>query len=680
MNIFNTPLTALKGIGEKRAGDFEKMDIRSLYDLLYYFPSRYQDRQVFLNIASLTNGDEACVKCFIKSPVRMVRVRKMTIANAVAEDETGSIKVVWYNNRFIDKQIKTETPYIFYGKVTKGKSGLQLTNPVVEKGENEGESTGRIIPVYRRIASVPQKIIRSAITSALEYSKELLFSAIPEQVEEKYNIMSVFDALTQIHFPENEEMLVKARQRFLFEDFFLLQTAMGKLRKREREEGIKFGNTNVDGFLSKLPFALTDAQQRVISEIREDIVKGKCVKRLVQGDVGSGKTVVGMCACFMALSNGYQSAFMAPTEILAKQHFENFKRLMPYAKVGLLTSSVRKKEKNVTLEALANGEIGIAVGTHALIQDNVKFKNLGMIIADEQHRFGVVQRQKLIEKGDNPHILVMTATPIPRTLSLIMYGDLNVSVIDTLPPGRQEIKTFLLSESYRQRAYGFVKKTIDQGGQAYVVCPLVDESEVLDLKNAVNFAENLRKEMPDVTVGLVHGKMKEEEKNKVMQSFKDGETDILVSTTVIEVGVDVPNATLMIIENAERFGLSQLHQLRGRVGRGDKQSYCIAFAKTSNALTLERLKIFESSADGFYISEEDLKLRGPGDFFGTRQSGVPLIESVSGEIDTEILYAARNAVEDLKDKTLSVTDTERKIINFMINRKFFDEHLKNILN
>ena len=680
MNIFSTPLTSLKGIGEKRAEDFEKMDIRSLYDLLYYFPSRYQDRQVFLNIASLTNGDEACVKCFIKSPVRMVRVRKMTIANAVAEDETGSIKVVWYNNRFIDKQIKTETPYIFYGKVTKGKSGLQLTNPVVEKGENEGESTGKIIPVYRRIASVPQKVIRSAITSALEYSKELLFSTIPKQVEEKYNIMSVFDALTQIHFPENEEMLVKARQRFLFEDFFLLQTAMGKLRKREREEGIKFGDTNVDGFLLKLPFTLTDAQQRVISEIRGDIVKGKCVKRLVQGDVGSGKTVVGMCACFMALSNGYQSAFMAPTEILAKQHFENFKKLMPYARVGLLTSSVKKKEKNVTLEALANGEIDVIVGTHALIQDNVKFKKLGMIIADEQHRFGVVQRQKLIEKGDNPHILVMTATPIPRTLSLIMYGDLNVSVIDTLPPGRQEIKTFLLSESYRQRAYGFVKKTIDEGGQAYVVCPLVDESEVLDLKNAVNFAENLRKEMPDVTVGLVHGKMKEEEKNKVMQSFKDGETDILVSTTVIEVGVDVPNATLMVIENAERFGLSQLHQLRGRVGRGDKQSYCIAFAKTSNALTLERLKIFESSTDGFYISEEDLKLRGPGDFFGTRQSGVPLIESISGEIDTEILYAARNAVEDLKDKKISVTDTERKIINFMINRKFFDEHLKNILN
>ena len=378
MNIFNTPLTSLKGIGEKRAKDFEKMGISSLYDLLYTFPVRYQDRQVFLNIESLTNGDEACVKCFIKSPVKMVRVRKMTIANAVAEDETGSIKVVWYNNRFIDKQIKTDTEYIFYGKVTKGKSGLQLTNPVVEKGENQGESTGKIIPVYRRIASVPQKVIRSAVELALDYAKELLFSPVPKQVEEKYEIMPVFDALSEIHFPKTEEGLVKARQRFLFEDFFLLQIAMLKLRGKEREEGIIFRNTDISHFLKSLPFTLTDAQQRVISEIRGDLVKGKCIKRLVQGDVGSGKTVVGMSACFMAMQNGYQSAFMAPTEILAKQHLENFKKLMPDLKTGLLTSSVKKKEKTAVLEGLEKGEIDVVIGTHALIEDNVKFENLGI--------------------------------------------------------------------------------------------------------------------------------------------------------------------------------------------------------------------------------------------------------------------------------------------------------------
>ncbi len=680
MNILNTPLTALKGIGEKRAKDFEKMEINSLYDLLYYFPVRYQDRQVFLDIENLSNGDEACIKCFIKSPVKMVRVRKMTIANAVAEDETGSIKVVWYNNRFIDKQIKTDTEYIFYGKVTKGKSGLQLTNPVVEKGENQGESTGKIIPVYRRVASVPQKVIRSAVSSALEYSKELLFSPVPKQVEEKYGIMSVFEALSEIHYPKSEEGLTRARERFLFEDFFLLQTAMLKLRGREREDGLVFENTNVSGFIKNLPFTLTDAQQKVISEIRGDLVNKKCIKRLVQGDVGSGKTVVGMAACFIAVENGYQAAVMAPTEILAKQHFESFKKLMPGMNIGLLTSSVKKREKDATLNALEKGEIDIVIGTHALIQDNVKFKTLGIIIADEQHRFGVVQRQKLIEKGNNPHVVVMTATPIPRTLSLIMYGDLNVSVIDSMPPGRQEIKTYLLSESYRQRTYGFIENIIKEGGQAYVVCPLVDESEVLDLKNATSFAEKLKEDMPTVTVGLVHGKMKEDEKNKVMQAFKKGETDILVSTTVIEVGVDVPNATVMVIENAERFGLSQLHQLRGRVGRGNKQSYCMAFAKTANALTLQRLKIFESSTDGFYISEEDLKLRGPGDFFGTRQSGVPMLESMSGELDTQILYRARNAVEDLKDKKLVADSNEKKIISFMINRKFLDDNLKNILN
>ncbi len=656
------------------------MEIKSVYDLLYYFPVRYQDRQIFSDIENLSNGDEVCIKCFIKSPVKMARVRKMTIANAIAEDETGSIRVVWYNNRFIDKQIKTETPYIFYGKVTKGKSGLQLTNPVVEKGENEGESTGKIIPVYRRVASVPQKVIRSAVSSALEYSKELLFSAVPKQVEERYDIMPVFDALSEIHYPTNESSLAKARERFLFEDFFLLQTAMHKLRGMEKEEGLIFKNTNVSGFISNLPFALTDAQQKVISEIRGDLIKGKCIKRLVQGDVGSGKTVVGMSACFIAVENGYQAAVMAPTEILAKQHFESFKKLMPGMNIGLLTSSVKKKEKELTLNALENGGIDIIIGTHALIQDNVKFKNLGIIIADEQHRFGVVQRQKLIEKGNNPHVIVMTATPIPRTLSLIMYGDLNVSVIDSMPPGRQEIKTYLLSESYRQRAYGFIENIIKEGGQAYVVCPLVDESEVLDLKNATAFAEKLKEDMQGVKVGLVHGKMKEEEKSLVMQSFKNGETDILVSTTVIEVGVDVPNATVMVIENAERFGLSQLHQLRGRVGRGDKQSYCMAFAKTANAKTIERLKIFESSTDGFYISEEDLKLRGPGDFFGTRQSGVPMLESMSGSLDTEVLYKARNAVEDLKDRKLRADVNEKKIISFMINRKFLDDHLKNILN
>ncbi len=681
MNVLTMPITVLKGIGEKRAKDFEKMGINSVYDLIYYFPVRYQNRKVFLEIDNLTNGDEACVKCFIKSPVKMARVRKnLTVANAVAEDETGSIKVVWYNNKYIDKQIKTDTPYIFYGKVTKGKSGLQLTNPVVEKGENEGESTGKIIPVYRRVASVPQKVIRSAVSMALEYSKEILFSSIPKQVEEKYDVMPVFDALSEIHYPSDEESLVLARERFLFEDFFLLQVAMLKLRKMEREDGLEFKNTDVCDFISNLPFTLTDAQQRVISEIRGDLVKGKCIKRLVQGDVGSGKTVVAMCACFIAAKNGYQTAVMAPTEILAKQHFENFKKILPSLNVGLLTSSVKKKEKDEVLLKLEKGETDVVVGTHALIQDNVKFHKLGMIVADEQHRFGVVQRQKLIEKGDNPHIVVMTATPIPRTLSLIMYGDLNISVIDELPPGRQEIKTYLLPESYRNRAYGFVQEIIKEGGQAYVVCPLVDESEVLDLKNATNFAEKLKEEMPDVSVGLVHGKMKEEEKNKVMTAFKKGETDILVSTTVIEVGVDVPNATIMVIENAERFGLSQLHQLRGRVGRGDRQSYCITFAKTGNARTLERLKIFESSTDGFYISEEDLKLRGPGDFFGTRQSGVPMLESMSGELDTQILYKARNAVEDLKDKKLFADNNEKKLINFMINRKFLDEQLKNILN
>lgn len=681
MNIMNMPITELKGIGPKKADQFYKKGINCVYDLLSYLPSRYEDRGTVSLIENLTVGESVCIKAKITSPVRVMRIRKsLTITRTTVADDSGEIILCWYNQKYIDKALKYDEYYTFFGKISKGRSGIEMVNPVLESMDKEGKYTGKIIPVYHGIMPISQKSFISAQETALEQGGSVLVSFLPETLEKKHNLLNVYDATKNIHFPENEEMLIKARERFAFEKFFHFQTAMRMLRSKEKEKGIIFSDVNTDEFEKNLPFNLTNAQKKVIDAVKMDLISGKASKRLVQGDVGSGKTVVAVIMAYLAVKNGYQATIMAPTEILAKQHFMTFSKMLPDLKIECLTSSVTKKNKELICEKLSKGEIDILIGTHALIEDNVVFKNLGYVICDEQHRFGVNQRVKLIEKGDNPHLAVMTATPIPRTLSLVLYGDLNPSVIDELPPGRQKIKTYLLNEGYRAKTYGFVKEQIKNGGQAYVVCPLVEENEELDLKSATEFAKELEKDLENVRVGLLHGKMKDAEKTKVMDDFKNKEFDVLVSTTVVEVGVDVPNATVMVIENAERFGLSQLHQLRGRVGRGERQSYCFMFAKTGNMQTIERLKVIEKSTDGFYISEQDLKMRGPGDFFGSRQSGLPEIKGIFGEPDMEILEKTTEAVNLLVDKKLTITENERKLLNFIVKKEYFNEKIHKILN
>ena len=670
MNIMNMPITGLKGIGPKKAEQFYKKGINCVYDLLSYLPSRYEDRGTVSFIENLTVGESVCIKAKITSPVRVMRIRKsLTITRTTVADDSGEIILCWYNQKYIDKALKYDEYYTFFGKISKGRSGLEMVNPVLESMDKEGKYTGKIIPVYHGIMPISQKGFISAQETALEQGGSVLVSFLPEALEKKYNLLNVYDATKNIHFPENEEMLIKARERFAFEKFFHFQTAMRMLRSKEKEKGIIFSDVNTDEFEKNLPFNLTNAQKKVIDAVKMDLISGKASKRLVQGDVGSGKTVVAVIMAYLAVKNGYQATIMAPTEILAKQHFITFSKMLPDLKIECLTSSVTKKNKELICEKLSKGEIDILIGTHALIEDNVVFKNLGYVICDEQHRL-----------GDNPHLAVMTATPIPRTLSLVLYGDLNPSVIDELPPGRQKIKTYLLNEGYRAKAYGFVKEQIKNGGQAYVVCPLVEENEELDLKSATEFAKELEKDLENVRVGLLHGKMKDAEKTKVMDDFKNKEFDVLVSTTVVEVGVDVPNATVMVIENAERFGLSQLHQLRGRVGRGERQSYCFMFAKTGNMQTIERLKVIEKSTDGFYISEQDLKMRGPGDFFGSRQSGLPEIKGIFGEPDMEILEKTTEAVNLLVDKKLTITENERKLLNFIVKKEYFNEKIHKILN
>lgn len=681
MNIFNMPLTELKGVGPKRVQAFEKLNINSVYDLINYFPFRYQDRSVFYDIENLGYITECCVKCMAINSVKTIRPKKnIVISTCNMCDETGEVKVIWYNQPYISKAIFKGKEYVLFGKFEKKGNCIEIYNPVIEKIENLGKFTGKIIPVYSLTSGLSQGTFMKTMESALEIAEKLSVDSLPESFKNKYSVMDYNEAIKQIHFPTNMLSLQKARERFLFEQYFYFFTMVSSIRTEGEKDGLLFEQFDISDFEKTLPFSLTNAQKKVVKDIMNDIKKGKSVRRLVQGDVGSGKTIVAVEALLLSVKNGYQGVMMAPTEILATQHYLNLKKMLPDLKIELLTSSVTKKNKMDIIENTSLGNVDILIGTHALIEDVVTFKKLGMVVCDEQHRFGVKQRQKLIQKGDNPHLIVMTATPIPRTLSLILYGDLDVSVIDEMPPGRKSIDTYLVNESYRKRVYTFLKKHLDEGEQAYIVCPLVEESETLNLKDAKSFSEYVGNLIPEHKVGLLHGKLKDVEKNMIMDEFKYGNIKILVSTTVIEVGVDVPNATLMIIENAERFGLSQIHQLRGRVGRGDKQSYCIMFGNTKNKDTMERLSVIEKSTDGFYISEQDLKMRGPGDFIGTRQSGVPNLASVDGESELKVVYKAKEAAECFVNNEIEMTTNEREYLEFLLKRANFDEKNRNILN
>ncbi len=634
-------IRTLDGVGDVRARLFAKKNIHTVEDLLSFFPRAYEDRTVEKQIFDCADGETVCIRAAVFSPVRETRIRKdMVIDSMQVSDESGMLKVFWYNSRFLKGKFRTGEEYIFYGTVKKNGTKREMAHPVFEK-PGEQKETGRIVPVYPLWDRMTQGIMRKMMQQALSCCT--LSEWIPKEILKKYQLMEKNRAARQMHAPEDAGLQEEARRRFAFEELLLLQLTLFRTKKQsEKLKKAPYPNRTC-AWEMRFPFTLTNAQRHVIEEILEDFGKSTPMNRLVQGDVGSGKTAVAAAAMYVAARNGEQSALMAPTEILAKQHYETFCALFcntPF-RVCLLTGGTKKKPE--LYKKIQNGEFDLVIGTHAVIQKSVQFQKLGLVIADEQHRFGVKQRAALSDKGEHPHFLVMSATPIPRTLALILYGDLQVSIIDELPPNRKPIQTYAVGEHMRSRVYAFIEKNVKTGTQCYVVCPLIEESEKSDLANAESRMLDLQSRFPDFRVGLVHGRMKPAEKEKIMEAFSRHELDILVSTTVIEVGVNVPNSNLMVIENAERFGLSQLHQLRGRVGRGAEQAYCILMQNGGQEVTKKRMKIMCQSNDGFYISEQDLKLRGPGDFFGTRQHGLPALKVANLFEDLEILKAAQSA-------------------------------------
>lgn len=645
-----SPVTDIKNIGGERQKLLAALDVYTVGDLVEYFPRDYDDRSDLLTISQLKVGESATFTASAVSEAQVMRIKRLTIAKILLSDGTGNIEGVWYNQPYIKNSIKQGQLYMLTGKITQKYNRLQVESPETEPLKPNGEpiSGGRIVPVYTLTKKLSQKILRQLIRSVLDEVTEQLTEFIPDKIRRSYGLCDRGFAISNIHFPQNDECFHLARKRLVFEELFLLQTKLLQLKGtvQSKPVSVKITNTNYETVLKALGFPLTGAQQRVIGEICGDFCGSTVMNRLIQGDVGCGKTAVAMTAAFITVNNGYQTALMAPTDVLATQHYKSFSAIFePLGiKCSLLTSSLKKKEKQAVYAALETGDTSIVIGTHALIQDAVHFKRLGLVITDEQHRFGVRQRAVLTEKGDNPHALVMTATPIPRTLALILYGDLDISVIDELPPGREQVDTFAVNTSYYERIYKFIHKQVDEGRQAYIICPMIEENEKLELKAATEYAEQLQNgAFADLRVALLHGKMKGDEKQRIMTDFAEDKIDVLVSTTVIEVGINVPNATVMLIENADRFGLSALHQLRGRVGRGGGKSYCILVSDSKSKVAAERLKTMCSTNDGFVISEKDLSLRGPGDFFGTRQHGLPEMKIANLYKDIGILKQVQQA-------------------------------------
>ena len=644
MDLFS-PVTDLRGVGPARAAALQRLGIFTLYDLLAYFPRDYEDRTNPVEIAQLQPGVPACFEALVVSQPVLRRIGKgRDVTNLTVADETGKLTLHYFNQPYIKTQLHYGERYYFYGALLE--RGMQMANPAFEEAGRPGTVTNRLLPVYPLTAGLSNRTLCACIRQAFSAAGALP-ELLPETVREQYGLCGVTEAYTSVHAPESWEALQSARKRLVFEEFFIFSAGLAVLRASRTElHTIPYDTACMDAFFRALPFRLTGAQSGAIDQILRDLSSGHVMNRLVQGDVGSGKTMVAAAACFCAVKNGKQAAFMAPTEILAEQHEKTLSALLGPLGVHvlLLTGAKTPAQKRAAREKIASGESQLIVGTHALISTGVEFHALGLVVADEQHRFGVAQRTRLTEKGDAPHLLVMSATPIPRTLALIAYGDLDVSVIAELPPGRRPVETFLVSEALRERLNGFIRKQCAGGHQVYVVCPAVEDGEENTMKSAEGWAQTLRDEtFPELRVGLVHGRMKSAEKDAALSAFRAGDYDILVATTVVEVGVDVPNATLMVIENAERFGLSQLHQLRGRVGRGSAQSYCVLVSGTKNEETKKRLQALCKTTDGFKIAEQDLALRGPGDFFGSRQHGLPLLKVASLQMDLETLRNAQQA-------------------------------------
>ena len=647
MAKLSDPITILKGIGPSKAKQFENLNIFTLRDLICHFPRGYEDRTKLVPIEKLEVDTPACFRAMVMNTPRTNHIRKgLDITKVQVADHSGRLTLTFFNNRYVVDQLRYGKEYIFYGAVSGDFIGYNMTNPVFEAMDSAPVTTRRILPVYPLTAGLSNASVLKAVQQALSLCDPPA-EILPESVRKQYGILPAERAYYAIHEPSTMAEAELAKKRLIFEEFFVFSAGLSLMRAARAEKKAQpYTNLDLKPFRAALPFTLTGAQSRAVAEILEDLSSGAPMNRLVQGDVGSGKTMVAAAAAYCAANNGHQSALMAPTEILAEQHYESLQRLFaPLGiRVGLLTGSMTAKEKRLTREDIASGEIQLAVGTHALLSDATQFNDLGLVITDEQHRFGVAQRSKLSAKGSDPHLLVMSATPIPRTLALLMYGDLDVSIINELPPGREAVDTFLVGESYRPRINAFIRKQVAEGHQCFVVCPAVEESEELGIKSATVWAETLQQTVfPDLRIALLHGQMKGAEKEAAMASFARGEADVMVATTVIEVGVDVPNATLMVIEDADRFGLSQLHQLRGRVGRGKAKSYCILTSHNKNQETLLRLKALCKTTDGFKIAEEDLKMRGPGDFFGSRQSGLPTFRVANLSYDLQTLKDAQAA-------------------------------------
>lgn len=658
-------LDVLKGIGEKTKKIFERAGIFCIGDLLHYYPRSYDTCEMVKNISEVSEGETAAVCASLAREITVRHVKRLSISVTALRDMSGVLQVSWYNMPYLKNSLKPGKRYVFRGKVIKKGQQTVMEQPAVFDVETYAAMQGQMQPLYPLVDGLTNKMVTKAVRQALE-GAEISKDALPKDVRMKWNLAEYHYALEQIHFPESEQAMRLARYRLVFDEFFLFILGLRSLKNDRVTLHPRYHlkkSPLTEQVIEKLPYTLTNAQKRVWRELEQDMTGNHVCARLIQGDVGSGKTILAVLALFLTAANGYQGCLMVPTEVLARQHFDSLTSLiaeqgLPF-RVILLTGSMKAKEKREAYESVSSGSADIIIGTHALIQEKVEYHKLALVITDEQHRFGVKQREALADKGVSPHTIVMSATPIPRTLAVILYGDLDISVVDELPANRLPIKNCVVGTSYRQKAYAFIRRETEQGHQAYVICPMVEESEAVEAENVIEYTEQLRDALPgSVSVEYLHGKMKPAQKNEIMERFLKNEIQVLVSTTVVEVGVNVPNATVMMIENAERFGLAQLHQLRGRVGRGKTQSYCIMVYGSDSKRTRKRLEILNQSNDGFFIASEDLKLRGPGDLFGIRQSG--MLEFRLGDVfqDAAILqYASEAAAEILaRDKKLSLPE------------------------
>lgn len=648
-------ISVIKGIGEKTQKLFAKLDIFTVEDLIEHYPRGYDEYEEIIPVGQLVSGTIATIEVSIVANPQLKKVRGLTIFTCRGRDYSGDVMLTWFNMPFLKNTIRIGTRLIVRGAVTRKNQSLVMEQPKLLSKEEYVNCLHTLQPVYSLTKGLSNHMVTKAIQTAVK-ELDLTGDYLPSEIRKKYKLVDYKSAIKRIHFPTDKHTMLEARKRIVFDEFFLFSLAMMQIKKTKNNKKSRYQmdlSEDCDQLIENLPYDLTNAQKKVWQEIKADLTGGMIANRLIQGDVGSGKTIIAALALLMTVKNGYQGAIMVPTEVLAKQHYESLTKELSVFGVHciLLVGSMTAKEKREAYKKIQTHEADIIVGTHALIQEKVVYDKLALVVTDEQHRFGVKQRETFLSKGENPHVLVMSATPIPRTLAIILYGDLDLSVIDELPATRLPIKNCVVNESYRPNAYRFIEKEIKKGRQAYVICPMVEESETMEAENVIDYTEKLKQNLPPfIVVEYLHGKMKAKEKNEIMERFVIGEIHVLVSTTVVEVGVNVPNATIMMIENAERFGLAQLHQLRGRVGRGEYQSYCILFSNAEKKETKERLDILNHSNDGFYIASEDLKLRGPGDLFGIRQSGMLEFKMADVFNDAEILKDASEAAKEIAQK------------------------------